>query len=64
MIECVDLSYSLRVRASKIAPDSVYFMIHKYVGIHSCSLVSRNLNHRQANYVVVGERVANQYVGG
>ena len=64
VIECVDPSYSWRVHASKIAPNSVYFVIHKYVGVHNCSLLSRNLNHRQVTYVVVGEHVAQQYVGG
>ena len=49
--------------ASKIASDSVYFVIRKYVGVHSCSLLSRNLNHHQATYAVVGKHVAQQYVG-
>ena len=47
-----------------IAPDSVYFVIRKYMGVHSCLLLNRNSNHSQANYVVVGEYVAHQYVGG
>ncbi|KAL5580592.1 hypothetical protein UlMin_013034 [Ulmus minor] len=64
LIECVDPSCSWRVRASKIAPDSVYFVIRKYVGVHSCSLLSRNSNHHQVTYAVVGKHVAQQYVGG
>ena len=58
VIECVDPSCSWRVRPSKIAPDSVYFVIRKYMGVHSCSLLSRNSNHRQVTYAVVGEHVA------
>ena len=64
MNECVDPNCSWRVHASKIAPILVYFMIHKYVGVHSCSLLNRNSNHRQETYVVVGEHVAQQDVGG
>ena len=32
------------------------------MGVHSCSLLNRNANHRQATYVVIGEQVAPQYV--
>ena len=52
------------MRASKIAPDSVYFVIHKYVGVYSYLLLSRNSNHHQANYAMLGEHVAQQDVGG
>ena len=52
------------MRASKIAPGSIYFVIRKYVGVHSCSLLNRNSNHRQETYVVVGEHVAQQNDGG
>ena len=62
VIECVDPNYSWQIRASKIASDSVYFVICKYVGIHGCLLLNRKANHRQATYVVVGEQVDQQYV--
>ena len=57
VIERVDSSCSWRVRASKISPDSIYFVIHKYVGVHSCPLLSRNSNHHQATYDVVGSNM-------
>ncbi|KAL5543618.1 hypothetical protein UlMin_007402 [Ulmus minor] len=63
VIECIDLNCSWRLRASKIVPESTKFVIRKYVGVHSCSLLNRNANHRQATYVVIGEQVAPQYVG-
>lgn len=34
------------------------------MGIHSCSLLSRNVSHCQATYVMVGEQVAPYFVGG
>ncbi|KAL5565272.1 hypothetical protein UlMin_028436 [Ulmus minor] len=52
VIECIDPNCSWRLRASKI-----------YVGVHCCSLLNKNANHRQATYVVIGEQVAPQYVG-
>ncbi|KAL5548123.1 hypothetical protein UlMin_003354 [Ulmus minor] len=52
VIQCVDPNCSWRLQASK------------YVGVHSCSLLSRSDSHRQATYVMVGEKVAPQYVGG
>ena len=45
VIECVNLNCSWRVRASKITLNSVYFVIHKYVSVHSCLLLNRNFNH-------------------
>ncbi|KAL5553951.1 hypothetical protein UlMin_041352 [Ulmus minor] len=63
VIECIDPNCSWRLRASKIVPESTKFVIRKYVGVHSCSLLNRNANHRQATYVVIGEQVAPQYVG-
>ncbi|KAL5560742.1 hypothetical protein UlMin_036953 [Ulmus minor] len=63
VIECIDPNCSWRLRASKIVPESTKFVIRKYVGVHSCSLLNKNANHRQATYVVIGEQVAPQYVG-
>ena len=63
VIECIDPNCSWRLRASKIVPESTKFVIQKYVGVHSCSLLNRNVNHHQATYVVIGEQVAPQYVG-
>ncbi|KAL5557636.1 hypothetical protein UlMin_033847 [Ulmus minor] len=63
VIECIDPNCSWRLHASKIVPESTKFVIRKYVGVHSCSLLNRNANHRQATYVVIGEQVAPQYVG-
>ncbi|KAL5559202.1 hypothetical protein UlMin_035413 [Ulmus minor] len=63
VIECIDPNCSWRLRASKIVPESTKFVIRKYVGVHCCSLLNRNANHRQATYVVIGEQVAPQYVG-
>ena len=64
MIECIDLNYNWRLHASKIVEESDFFVIRKYVGIYSCSLLSRNASHRQATFAVVGEQVAPQFVGG
>lgn len=47
---------------SKIITESTKFVIRKYVGVHSCLLLNRNANHRQATYVVIGEQVAPQYI--
>ena len=44
-------------------PASNFFVIKKYVGVHSCSLLSRNASHHQATYVVVGEQVDSQFLG-
>ncbi|KAL5582167.1 hypothetical protein UlMin_014609 [Ulmus minor] len=63
VIECIDPNCSWRLRASKIVPESTKFVIRKYVGVHCCSLLNRNANHRQATYVVIGEQVVPQYVG-
>ncbi|KAL5540375.1 hypothetical protein UlMin_045220 [Ulmus minor] len=63
VIECIDPNCSWKLRASKIIPESTKFVIRKYVGVHCCSLLNRNANHRQATYVVIGEQVAPQYVG-
>ncbi|KAL5569114.1 hypothetical protein UlMin_025689 [Ulmus minor] len=63
VIRCIDPNCSWRLRASKIVPKSTKFVIRKYVGVNSCSLLNRNSNHRQATYVVIGEQVAPQYVG-
>ncbi|KAL5583295.1 hypothetical protein UlMin_015737 [Ulmus minor] len=63
VIEYIDPNCSWRLRTSKIVPESTKFVIRKYVGVHSCSLLNRNANHRQATYVVIGEQVAPQYVG-
>ena len=32
------------------------------MGIHNCSLLSRNASHHQATYVVVGKQVASQFL--
>ncbi|KAL5578638.1 hypothetical protein UlMin_011080 [Ulmus minor] len=63
VIECIDPNCSWRLRVLKIVPESTKFVIRKYVGVHSCSLLNKNANHRQATYVVIGEQVAPQYVG-
>ncbi|KAL5538211.1 hypothetical protein UlMin_045403 [Ulmus minor] len=63
VIECIDPNCSWRLRALKIVPESTKFVIRKYVGVHSCSLLNKNANHHQATYVVIGEQVAPQYVG-
>ncbi|KAL5538059.1 hypothetical protein UlMin_046102 [Ulmus minor] len=63
VIECIDPNCSWRLRASKIVPELTKFVIRKYVGIHSCSLLNKNDNHHQVTYVVIGEQVAPQYVG-
>ncbi|KAL5537762.1 hypothetical protein UlMin_045566 [Ulmus minor] len=64
VIKCVDPNCSWRLRASKVVEESPFFVIQKYVGVHSCSLLSRSGSHHQATYVMVGEKVASQYVGG
>ncbi|KAL5568592.1 hypothetical protein UlMin_025167 [Ulmus minor] len=63
VIECIDPNCSWRLRVSKIVLKSTKFVIQKYVGVHSCSLLNRNANHRQATYVVIGEQVVPQYAG-
>ena len=57
VIKCIDPNCNWRLLASKITIDSVYFVIRKYMGIHSCSLLNIKANHRQATYIVVGEQV-------
>ena len=64
MIQCLDLNCNWQLRASKTMEESDFFVIQKYVGIHSCSLLSRNASHSQATYAVVGEQVAPQFIGG
>ena len=64
VIEYIDPNCNWRLRASKTAEESDCFVIRKYVGIHSCSLLCRNANHHQVTYVVVSKQVALQFVGG
>ncbi|KAL5545585.1 hypothetical protein UlMin_005272 [Ulmus minor] len=63
VIKCIDPNCSWRLRASKIVPELTKFVIQKYVGVYSCSLLNKNANHHQATYVMIGEQVAPQYTG-
>ncbi|KAL5549173.1 hypothetical protein UlMin_004404 [Ulmus minor] len=63
VVQCVDPNCKWRLHESKTVPESNFFVIKKYVGVHSCSLLSRNTSHRQATYIVVGEQVASQFLG-
>ena len=62
VVECINKNCKWRVRGSKL-PNSGYFIIRKYNGTHTCSLVGRNMNHRQATYRVIGQKFKSQYVG-
>ena len=63
VVQCVDPNYKWRLCASKTMPELNCYVIKKYMGVHSCSLLSRNASHRQATYVVMGEHVASQFLG-
>ncbi|KAL5568983.1 hypothetical protein UlMin_025558 [Ulmus minor] len=52
VIKYVDPNCSWRLRASKVVEESAFFVIR-----------NRSGSHRQATYVMVGEKVAPQYVG-
>ena len=62
VVECINKNYKWQVRGSKL-PNSGYFIIRKYNGTHTCSLVGCNMNHRQATYRVIGRKFKSQYVG-
>ena len=55
VVECINKKCKWRVRGSKL-PNSGYFTIRKYNGTHTCSLVGRNMSHRQATYRVIGRK--------
>ena len=58
VIECIDSNCNCRLHASKTVEELDCFVIRKYVGIHSCSLLSINASYCQATYVVVREHIA------
>ncbi|KAL5564873.1 hypothetical protein UlMin_028037 [Ulmus minor] len=62
VIKCINPNCSWKLRVSKITLESTKFVIRKYVGVHSCSLLNRNADHHQATYVVIREQVAPQYI--
>ncbi|KAL5563844.1 hypothetical protein UlMin_033591 [Ulmus minor] len=62
VVKCINENCKWRVRASKLH-NFGYFSIKKYYGTHNCSLVGRNMNHRQATYKMIGQKFKSQYVG-
>ncbi|KAF4356479.1 hypothetical protein G4B88_015313 [Cannabis sativa] len=51
-VRYVSENCSWRVRATKMK-DSHFFVIRQYHSLHSCSLMNRNANHRQASSRVI-----------
>ena len=62
VVECINESCKWRVRGSKL-PNSSYFIIWKYEGTHTCSLVGRSISHQQATYKVNEQKFKSQYTG-
>ncbi|KAL5577995.1 hypothetical protein UlMin_019694 [Ulmus minor] len=62
VVKCINKSCKWRVHDSKL-PNSGYFIIRKYEGTHSCSLVGRSMSHRQATYKVIRQKFKSQYAG-
>ncbi|GMN61570.1 hypothetical protein TIFTF001_030670 [Ficus carica] len=61
-VVCVDeLNCLWRVRATKM-PGSNFFVIRQYNGIHTCSLMNRSINHRQASSRVIGTRMKGHFI--
>jgi hypothetical protein len=61
-VVCVDEPNCLwRVRATKM-PGSNFFVIRQYNGIHTCSLMNRSINHRQASSRVIGARMKGHFI--
>ncbi|XP_060974703.1 uncharacterized protein LOC133039773 [Cannabis sativa] len=59
-VRCVSENCLWRVRATKMK-DSHFFVIRQYHSLHSCSLMNRNANHRQASSRVIGSRVQGHF---
>ncbi|XP_062107755.1 uncharacterized protein LOC133818735 [Humulus lupulus] len=59
-VRCISEDCSWRVRATKMK-DSHFFVIRQYYSLHSCSLMNRNANHRQASSRVIGSRVQGHF---
>ncbi|XP_030479257.1 uncharacterized protein LOC115696497 [Cannabis sativa] len=59
-VRCVSENRSWRVRATKMK-DSHFFVIRQYHSLHSCSLMNRNANHKQASSRVIGSRVQGHF---
>ncbi|XP_062088953.1 uncharacterized protein LOC133795522 [Humulus lupulus] len=59
-VRCISENCLWRVRATKMK-DSEFFVIRKYHGLHTCSLMNRNANHRQASSRVIGARVQGHF---
>ncbi|EXB73701.1 hypothetical protein L484_026864 [Morus notabilis] len=57
---CVNESCLWRVRAVNRS-GSNFFVIRQYNGIHTCSLVNRSINHRQASSCVIGARLQGHF---
>ena len=47
VVKCINDNCKWQLRGSKLQ-NSGYFIIQKYQGTRTCSLVGRNINHRQA----------------
>ncbi|GMN55802.1 hypothetical protein TIFTF001_024914 [Ficus carica] len=61
-VVCVDEPNCLwRVRATKM-PGSNFFVIRQYNGIHTCSLMNRSINHRQASSRVIGTNMKEHFI--
>ncbi|XP_062088889.1 uncharacterized protein LOC133795455 [Humulus lupulus] len=59
-VHCISENCLWRVRATKMK-DSEFFVIRQYHGLHTCSLMNRNANHRQASSRVIGARVQGHF---
>ena len=55
-VVCVNEDCSWRVRAKKMN-GSNFFIIWQYNNVHTCSLMNRSINHKQASSRVIGTRM-------
>lgn len=55
-VRCVDEKCAWRVRAVK-QPQSSFFVIRGYCGVHTCTLRTRSAHHKQATSRVIGRRM-------
>lgn len=61
VVECINKNCKWRVCGFKLH-NYRYLIIRKYHGTHNCSLVGRNMNHRQATYKMIGRKFKSQYL--
>ena len=59
-VRCVDHKCLWQLPARKM-PSSNFFVIHQCNGFHSCTLINRSIQHRQASSRVIGAKMQGHF---